>query len=377
MEVNGTEKNNSCNITLCSVHQEESSLESVIIRSLLFTLMSVITAVGNIFVLLVVVKLPEPRQPSRILVMNLAVADLGLGVLILPASSYNEIVSWPFGETWCIVHSVGDALLCIASLYTLCALAVDRYIGVTRPLKYNAIMTDKMAIAMVVMVWFLAWSVACPPLFGWRQPPPEDPVCLLTSHIYYIISSCIFGFLVPFIVVTCVYTKIYLVARKHICNISKNMISSDLDPDSGCGSSFSSSVSSSSQDPRVSVVKSNSRNQTAILKKVAKIRMEIRAAKTFGKILGIFIICWMPFIIAYPIGYLCNSCFIPKLAWDVVFWLGYANSMMNPFVYALSCPECRRAFSRLVWCRGKRDSQVNVLPCVPKRQGVNNSNDRF
>ncbi|XP_033757250.1 alpha-1A adrenergic receptor-like isoform X1 [Pecten maximus] len=369
------------NSTSCVIQQEQhdSSLESVVLLGMVFSMMSFIIIVGNIFVLIVVTKLPKPRQPTRILVMNLAVADLGLGICILPLTSYNEIVSWPFGEKLCILYDVGDTLLCIASLYTLCALAVDRYIGVTRPLRYNVIMTDRMAIVMVIMVWLLSWGVSCPPLFGWRQPPPAyQTVCVITSNVYYVIESCILGFFVPSIVVMCIYTKIYLVARKHISNISKNTIILNIDKDSDnesrYGSCFSLCISGSSNESGVTVVTSNCQNQAILLK---KIRMELRAAKTFGKVLGIFVICWMPFILLYPFGFLCSSCVIPEVAWDVAFWLGYANSMMNPFVYALSCPEYRRAFVRLIRCRGTRDSQVSASPCVTRRTDVNVSSGKF
>ncbi|XP_021378627.1 alpha-1A adrenergic receptor-like [Mizuhopecten yessoensis] len=371
-----------CNTTLLAIYQEEDdgSLERIIIPGVALSLMCIIIIVGNIFVLLVVPRLPKPRRPTRYLVMNLAVADLGLGIFILPLSSYNEIVSWPFGERWCIVHAVGDSLLCMSSLYTLCALAVDRYIGVTRPLRYNVIMTDRMVLVMVIVVWLLASSVSCPPLFGWRQPPPDDPtVCLITTHFSYVIESCVLGFFLPSIVVMCLYTKIYIVARKHIFDISRNIIlpNKDQDKDSVSASSFSSSISGSSQDVRISVVTSNCQNQAALLKKVAKIRMEVRAAKTFGKVLGIFVICWMPFIVLYPFGCLCSACVIPEIAWDIVFWLGYANSMMNPFVYVLSSQEYRKVFSRLLWCRNKSESQVDVLNVVPRRGATNVPSEKF
>ncbi|XP_060076572.1 probable G-protein coupled receptor No9 [Ylistrum balloti] len=374
-----SDNSDNCTSSIIELENDDASLERLVFLSIFLSLMSIIIIVGNIFVLLAVTRLPKPRRPTRYLVINLAVADLGLGIFILPFSSYNEIVLWPFGEKWCVVHAVGDSLLCISSLYTLCALAVDRFIGVTRPLRYNVIMTDRMVVAMVIVVWLIAWCVSCPPLFGWRQPPSADGTCGISTHVYYVIESCAFGFFLPSIIVMCLYTKIYLVARKHIFDISKNMIPSniDIDVDSGCGSSFSSSISGSSQDVHISMVTSNCPNQALLLKKIAKIRMEVRAAKTFGKVLGIFVICWMPFILVYPFGSLCSSCVIPELAWDIVFWLGYANSMMNPFVYAMSSPEYRTAFGRLLWCRARNDSQVDVLTSVPRRAPLNVSNDKF
>lgn len=304
------------NNTFTTSSREDSSLTRIILLSIIFSLMSITILFGNVLVLLAGAWLPKPRRAARLLVINLAVADISLGVLTVPLTSYNELVSWPFGEKWCVVYTVTDTLLCTCSLFTLCAMAIDRYIGVTRPLRYNVIMTDRTVGAMLVVTWVLAWSVSCPPLFGWRQEAPDDPtICFITTHAYYIIESAICGFFLPCIVVTCLYTKIYIVARKNILEISKTIIpqNNDISAESGDGNSdtttesnLSSAVSASFNISIVALPDASQRqtyqNDAAYLQKVAKIKMEIRAAKTFGKVLGAFMICWLPFVLVYPFG---------------------------------------------------------------------------
>ena len=66
---------------------------------------------------------------------------------------------------------------------------------------------------------------------------------------------------------------------------------------------------------------------------VRRFRMETKAAKTLGIIVGCFICCWFPFFTMYLVTAFCEEC-VPPLAFSVIFWLGYCNSAINPFIYA-------------------------------------------
>ena len=66
---------------------------------------------------------------------------------------------------------------------------------------------------------------------------------------------------------------------------------------------------------------------------VRRFRMETKAAKTLGFIVGCFICCWFPFFTMYLVTAFCEEC-VPPLAFSVIFWLGYCNSAINPFIYA-------------------------------------------
>ena len=72
-----------------------------------------------------------------------------------------------------------------------------------------------------------------------------------------------------------------------------------------------------------------------IKSQVRRFRMETKAAKTLGIIVGCFICCWFPFFTIYLIQAFCSDCGIPELIFSIFFWLGYCNSALNPFIYAL------------------------------------------
>ena len=84
-----------------------------------------------------------------------------------------------------------------------------------------------------------------------------------------------------------------------------------------------------------------------ISRKLAKFTKEKKAAKTLGTVMGIFIICWLPFFITNVISGICGQigveCILsPHIVWPVLTWLGWINSAMNPFIYAYCSKDFRR-----------------------------------
>ncbi|KAJ9597916.1 hypothetical protein L9F63_011203, partial [Diploptera punctata] len=82
---------------------------------------------------------------------------------------------------------------------------------------------------------------------------------------------------------------------------------------------------------------------------VKRFRMETKAAKTLGIIVGGFIVCWLPFFTMYLVRAFCEDC-IHHLVFSILFWLGYCNSAINPCIYALFSKDFRFAFKRII-CR--------------------------
>ncbi|XP_031625887.1 octopamine receptor [Contarinia nasturtii] len=75
---------------------------------------------------------------------------------------------------------------------------------------------------------------------------------------------------------------------------------------------------------------------------------ERRAARTLGIIMGVFILCWVPFFILYIVTPFCPSCCPSDELIDLLTWLGYMNSALNPIIYTIFNLDYRRAFKKLL-----------------------------
>lgn len=75
---------------------------------------------------------------------------------------------------------------------------------------------------------------------------------------------------------------------------------------------------------------------------------ERRAARTLGIIMGVFVVCWLPFFVLYLVIPFCSSCCLSNKFINFVTWLGYINSALNPLIYTIFNMDFRRAFKKLL-----------------------------
>lgn len=72
-----------------------------------------------------------------------------------------------------------DVWLCTASILNLCAISLDRYIDISRPLvRYPTLMSPYRTKLLIVCVWILSFLICFPPLLGWNDSRVEDDLQL-------------------------------------------------------------------------------------------------------------------------------------------------------------------------------------------------------
>ena len=274
------------------------------------------TVCGNVLVLLAVFVNSHLRSTTNFFIVNLAIADLLLGTLVLPFSASLEIVNyWAFGQLFCDIWAAVDVLCCTASIMSLCVISIDRYIGVTRPLQHSTIVSEKRAFYTIISVWLLSSAISVAPLLGWKDPPNPDPtVCEVTKQLGYVLFSVAGSFYIPLAIILIVYFRVYREAllqsrclatgmKTAKANDSTNEIT--LRIHTGKPTKVAKSVgpgfqSSSSSEHSEGSKKNNSK--LTLAGKMAKFKREKKAAKTLGIVVGVFILCWFPFFFILPLG---------------------------------------------------------------------------
>lgn len=112
------------NLTLI---QHKLSNWLVVLSVILLVIINVMVIFGNILVILSVFISQKLRTSTNYFIVSLAVADLLVGIAVLPYSLTLEVLDiWIFGSTWCQGWLVVDVWMCTASILNLCAISVDR-----------------------------------------------------------------------------------------------------------------------------------------------------------------------------------------------------------------------------------------------------------
>jgi len=252
--------------------------------------------VGNILVILSVACHRQLRTVTNYFIVNLALADLLLSAAVLPFSALFEVLDrWVFGRALCTVWAAADVLCCTASIMSLGVISVDRYVGVSYPLRYPAIVTERRALGAVVALWAVSAVISVGPLVGWKEPAPADEtVCRITEEPAYAIFSAVGSFYLPLAVILAMYCRVYVVARRESRGLKEGR----------------KTEKSSSECVTLRIHKGNTvaaedealRSRTHFALRLRKFTRQKKAAKTLGIVVGCFVLCWLPFFLVLPIG---------------------------------------------------------------------------
>uniref|UniRef100_A0A3P8UZ32 Adenosine receptor A2 n=1 Tax=Cynoglossus semilaevis TaxID=244447 RepID=A0A3P8UZ32_CYNSE len=273
---------------------------------------------GNILVCWAVCLNSNLQSITNFFVVSLALADIAVGLLAIP---FAITVSTGFCADFygCLFIACFVLVLTQSSIFSLLAIAVDRYIAIKNPLRYTSLVTGQRAKAIITLCWVLSVGIGLTPMLGWNTAGgnsttspsgtcPEgmteclfEGVVTLDYMVYFNFFGCV---LVPLLVMLVLYANIFMAARQ-----------------------TASSPSSSS----------------------STLQKEVHAAKSLAIIVGLFAFCWLPLHIINCFNHLCQDCNRPHI-WlmNIAIILSHANSVVNPFIYAYRIREFRQTFRRIL-----------------------------
>ncbi|XP_051500411.1 trace amine-associated receptor 13c-like [Myxocyprinus asiaticus] len=321
--------NNSC---VQGIH----SVTSQTVLYLILVSAMVVTILGNTVVIISIAHFKQLQTPTNILVMSLALADLLLGLVVMPFSIIRSVIGcWFYGDAICLLHSSFDLFLTSVSIFHLMFIAIDRYQAVCYPLQYSTRITIPVAWVMVLLIWTVVAVYSYGLLYSKANVKGLDEYiesiycmgsCILLFNALWGALDTLMTFFLPCSVMVGLYARIFLIAKKHVRKIGE-----------------------ANQHENESMFQ-NSR------------RSECKAAKTLGVVVGAFIICWLPFFVNSLVDPYMNFS-TPAALFEVFLWFGYLNSTLNPIIYGLFYPWFRKTLSLIITMRifEPNSSDINVF----------------
>ncbi len=143
------------------------SLLTTVLLTILYSATVILAILGNILVLIVMCcRFRSSFLDISIYLMNLSVFNLLMAIFCIPFTFINTILrKWVFSSFMCPFTSFIQMLSVNGCIFTLTALAINRFFAVAYPLKYNALKTKRQKRVSLIVVWLVSVGISCVQLF--------------------------------------------------------------------------------------------------------------------------------------------------------------------------------------------------------------------
>ena len=310
------------NSTLNDPKFEIIAREGVRIGIIVALVISAWIVLSNILFLIVLFANKHLRKPSSMFLLNLCLSDLCVGGFIMPFVVLTELKNgeWIYGGLLCKIWIAADVVFCGHSVFALFMVNVDRLVFITQPINYRQRMNNGGVFTMVIFTWLLAVGVAVPLFLDMNEFGSIDHlhsnVCTPHFSSLYIFSSGLAQYYVPgaFILVSNVVLIIVAARMKPFIQLKSQAKTNHI--------GFQ---QDSRQDARNTVL-------------------------TMSIVNAVYLFMWLPFFLLTLLIFVKPEFQVTPMLFTVSLYLGYANSGVNPVLWAID-HAVRKGYWRIVWCR--------------------------
>ncbi|XP_033474136.2 trace amine-associated receptor 13c-like [Epinephelus lanceolatus] len=295
----------------------------------LLSSISVLTVTLNLLVIISISHFKKIHTPTNLLLLSLAVSDFFVGLLM-----FFQIMlidgCWLLGDLMCILYYALDYIITSASIGTMVLISVDRYVAICDPLHYSTKVTQKRVQVCVCLCWMC--SAFCHSLLlmdNLEQPGRYNSCsgeCVVVINYIAGIADLFLSFISPVTVIIVLYMRVFVVAVSQARAMRFYIAAVTLH-----------------QSVKVTVNKS-----------------ELKAARTLGVVIVVFLICVCPYFCVALSG---QDTLLNASSAAFVICLFYFNSCLNPVIYAFFYPWFRNSIKLIVTLKilqpGSRE--VNML----------------
>ncbi|XP_065199720.1 tachykinin-like peptides receptor 99D isoform X2 [Planococcus citri] len=292
----------------------------------LFLPMVVVATGGNLIVIWIVWSHKRMRTVTNIFLVNLAIADTMVSTLNVTFNfAYMLTGDWAFGKVYCKISQFVAVLSICASVFTLTAVATDRYIAIMYPLRPR--MRLRKALTIVTFIWIFGMIAAAPNLVTFTiltqhfangdirivcySEWPDGPTNQSEMEYIYNVAFMAITYFVPVLLMSYTYTRIAirLWGSESIGEVTQRQ------------------------------------NEN--------IKSKRRVVKMLIVVVLIFVICWLPFHVYFIVTSkwpeITDKPYIQNLYLGI-YWLAMSNSMYNPIIYCWLNTRFRQGFKEFFSC---------------------------
>ncbi|XP_063435142.1 somatostatin receptor type 4-like [Mytilus trossulus] len=285
----------------------------IVIEVIILVIIMIAAFTGNIMVIVAVYRRKKMRNVTNFFISNLAVADLLFASWIPFIATTRVTRDWIFGDEICKLVTFMQFLSGISSILTMMLISIERYTCIMY--SPNRKMTVKISLFCIVLVWILSACFPIPVAFAQSKMSTTIKGASKTFcgivwprgfHIdAYLASMGVLFFLIPLLVITMNYYKIYRLVKRSATAACQHR-----------------SESSS--------------------------RKQIRLVKMFAAIVCVFVIMWLPFFVLSFLAVNYNQ--ITSSQFTVTIIIALLNTCQNPIIYGYFNLKFRKEFKDMCKC---------------------------
>lgn len=300
------------NITQVNVTQLQTSSGFKLGYHPILITIAIIICISNCLVLVLFSTQTFLRSPSNYFLFSLAISDLAVGLVGIPANITCEVVlSW----STCLSSYSINRFIAISTVYHILWITLEKYIAIIFPFQHKAHFDRRRVVLTTLSTWCASLLVTFVEL-AWLagHGGPNEQFSDDVKQKEFIYNSVTFSvcFALPIILMVFAYTSIFLrIIRQHS-----------------------------------SILRKHTRREV----RAKRMPKNIKSALLFFTLLLVFILCWFWWFFVTIYNFFLDDGLppLPGFVFDILTALRFSTSFINPLLYTFFKRDFKKALTKLV-----------------------------